>query len=225
MGRLQEFYERRLFPPVLDLAMRGMDDERPAALAEAEGEVLEIGFGTGRNLPHYPPAVKRLTALDPMDALRERVAARVAAAAFPVERHALPADGRLPFADAYFDTVAMTWTLCTIPDPGAALSEMLRVLRPTGRLLFIEHGRSDDPDVARWQDRLNPIQRRVACGCNLNRRIDALIEEAGFRLARLDRFRVPGPRIFTELYRGAAEPAAAASATGERRLSRFRSHP
>jgi len=204
---LYDLYQRHVFPPFLDLTMRRMDEYRPEVLSQAEGDVLEIGFGTGLNIPHYPSAVKSLTALDPLDALRRRVQKRVAAARFPVERVGRPADGRLPFDDDRFDSVTMTWTLCSIDEPDLALQEMRRVLRAGGRLLFIEHGRSDDPGVARWQDRLNPVQRVVACGCNMNRRIDALVRDAGFALERLDRFTLPeGPRILGEMYRGAATP-------------------
>ncbi|MCA9512438.1 MAG: class I SAM-dependent methyltransferase [Myxococcota bacterium] len=202
---LYSFYERRIFPHVLDRAMRRMGDLRDETLALAEGDVLEVGFGTGLNLRHYPPAVKRLSTVDPMTALPEKVAERVARAPFPVERHALAADGGLPFDDARFDTVTVTWTLCTIPDVAAALRDMRRVLRPGGHLLFIEHGRSDVASVARWQDRLNPIQNVVGCGCNLNRRIDALVSDAGFAIERLDRFVADGaPAIFATMYRGVA---------------------
>jgi ubiquinone/menaquinone biosynthesis C-methylase UbiE len=204
MGVIYDFYERRLFPHVLELGMRALDELREPTLAEAEGEVLEIGFGTGLNLRHYPKGVEKVVTVDPMNALDERVKARIEASPFPVERHHLPADRRLPFEDDRFDSVTMTWTLCTIPDPVSALEEMRRVLRPGGALLFIEHGRSDDPKVARWQDRWNPIQRVLACGCNVNRRIDALVQEAGFELRSLERFLAEGgPRMFAEMYRGA----------------------
>lgn len=208
MSRLYEFYERRIFPHLLDLGMRGMNDLRAETLAPAAGDVLEIGFGTGLNLRYYPETVRALAALDPLDALAERVQARIDAAPFPVERHALPADERLPFPDAHFDTVTVTWTLCTIPDPGAALGEMRRVTKPGGQLLFIEHGRSDDPAVARWQDRLNPIQNVIACGCNLNRAIDRLVQDAGFELGALERFVPPRtPRALGSMYRGIATPS------------------
>ena len=198
------FYERYVFPHVLDLAMRGMNPLRAEALAAASGEVLEVGFGTGLNLGFYPAGVKRLHALDPANALPERVAARIAAAPFPVERHHLRADGRLPFADASFDCVAMTFTLCTIPDTAAALAEIRRVLRPGAPLLFLEHGRSDAPRTARLQDFLNPLQNRIGVGCNINRKVDERIAAAGFHFDALTRFRAKGPRILAEMYRGIA---------------------
>ena len=176
------FYADHVFPLLLDWTMRAVDDLREPALAGARGDVLEVGFGTGLNLPHYPGAVRRLVALDPLRALERRVAKRVAAARFPVERVALPADQRLPFQDASFDCIVSTFTLCSIPDAKAALAEMRRVLRPGGVYLFLEHGRSDDPRVARWQERFEPIQRRIACGCHLSRPIDRLVREAGFQM-------------------------------------------
>lgn len=204
MGRIYDFYEQRVFPHVIDFAMRPMAELRDGALADAHGRVLELGFGTGLNLGHYPAAVTGLATADPMP-LREKTRTRVAAAPFPVEVNQLRADGELPYEVDAFDCVTVTWTLCTIPDPVRALEEARRVLRAGGRLLFIEHGRSDDPQVARWQDRWNPVQNVIGCGCNVNRRIDAIVERAGFALERLDRFCMEGaPRMFGETYRGAA---------------------
>jgi SAM-dependent methyltransferase len=203
MSWLYDFYERRVFPRLMDLTMRGMNDLRGEALAGAHGDVLEIGFGTGLNLAHYPPAVARVTGVDPMGAERKKVRERIARVSFPVEVQALRADGGLPFDAGRFDSAAVTWSLCTIPDPVAALREVRRLLKPGATLHFIEHGRSDDPRVARWQDRWNPIQNVIGCGCNVNRRIDEIVKNAGFRLAKLDRF-VPDhiPRLFGEMYRG-----------------------
>jgi ubiquinone/menaquinone biosynthesis C-methylase UbiE len=197
-------YERYVFPHLLDLAMRGMNPLRADALAGASGEVLEVGFGTGLNLAYYPPAVKRVHALDPADALPDRVAARIAAAPFPVVRHHLRADGRLPFDDASFDCVATTFTLCTIPDVPAALAEIRRVLRPGAPLVFLEHGRAESSRVARIQDLLDPLWGRLAGGCHLTRRPDLLIEAAGLRLDRLDRFRADGPAPMAQMFRGIA---------------------
>jgi ubiquinone/menaquinone biosynthesis C-methylase UbiE len=208
MGVVYDFYERRVFPHVLELAMRQLGKLRAPTLATAQGEVLEIGFGTGLNLAHYPAGVTRLVTADPMKALSERVSERIEAAAFPVEVNHLAADRTLPFDSGRFDSVTMTWTLCTIADPLPALREMRRVLKPSGTLLFIEHGRSDDAKVARWQDRWNPIQNVIGCGCNVNRKIDALVEQGGFRLTSLERFLAEGaPRMFGEMYRGVGSPA------------------
>ena len=204
------FYASHVFPRIMDWTLRRprIQRERQEALAEAGGEALEIGFGTGLNLPHYPPGVTRLTAIDVADLLPARTGQRVSAAPFPVERVRLTAE-RLPFPDGRFDCVVSTWTLCSIPDALAALREVRRVLQPGGRFVFLEHGQSDDPRVARWQDRLNPIQRRMGCGCNLNRPIDALIRDAGFAITRLDRYVIEGePSLMASMYRGTASPSA-----------------
>lgn len=205
------FYQRYLFPPIMDFFCGMMNEMRGPALARAHGDVLEIGFGTGRNLPHYPGDVKTLTALDPMRALNRRVEARVQAAPFPVAREALPADGALPFASGRFDCVVSTWTLCSVDDPGAALGELRRVLKPGGLFLFIEHGRSPHPGVARWQDRITPLWRPVFGGCRLTLEIDKLIRDSGFTLSEMEAFVPPGRRSFSDQqYRGVATPSAAA---------------
>ncbi len=199
-------YNYLIFPRLMEWVMSGREFQRLRAtlLEDAQGEVLEIGFGTGLNLPHYRKHVSRLSIVDPVTMLPDRVAARAAAVSFPIETRYTTAE-TLPFHDHRFDTVVSTWTLCTIPDPVKALREVRRVLKPEGFFLFLEHGRSDNPNVARWQDRLNPIQNVIGCGCNLNRRIDRLIEESGLHTVRLDRFRMHGlPRIGGEMYQGRA---------------------
>jgi ubiquinone/menaquinone biosynthesis C-methylase UbiE len=195
----------RLKPGIQDLLMRFMDELRPQTVGAAAGQVLEVGFGTGRNLAHYGAGVERLTGLDPLDTAGVRaVEERIARSSFPVER-ALPVSaGRLPFEAARFDCIVTTWTLCSIPDPHETLVEMRRVLKPGGRYLFIEHGRSPRPSTERWQDRLNPIWRRLMDGCNINRRIDRLVEDAGFSLVSLDRFQHKGPALLAHMYRGVA---------------------
>jgi ubiquinone/menaquinone biosynthesis C-methylase UbiE len=199
---------RWIKPRFQDLAMRQMNEYRAATVELAEGDVLEIGFGTGLNLRYYTPAVKSLAGVDPLEGLPSRVQQRIAQAGFPVEHHALRADGELPFDAGRFDSVLFTWTLCSIPEPLRALAEMRRVLKPAGRLLFVEHGRSESPGTARWQDRLNPIWVRLTDGCNMNRPIADLVERSGFALARLERFRGSGPRLLAEMYRGVATPTA-----------------
>lgn len=199
-------YADWIFPHVLDFVMsrRNMMEHRAEVLQDAYGEVLEVGFGTALNLPYYPEAVSRLTVLDPADVLRKRVSKRIAAARMPIEKVHLDA-AKLPFDEARFDCIVSTWTLCSIAHVSAALGEMYRVLKPGGRLLFIEHGRSDDPGVARWQDRLNPVQQVIGCGCNLNRPIDRLIDQAGFEFSKLERWEEPKtPRIIAPHYRGIA---------------------
>ncbi|MEQ1793325.1 MAG: class I SAM-dependent methyltransferase [Nitrospira sp.] len=184
----------------------GFQRLRSGLLHAARGEVLEIGLGTGLNLVHYPAGVLRLRAVDPAPLLPDRVAERSASAPFPVELSHTSAE-QLPYEDQSFDCVVSTWTLCTISDPVQALREVRRVLKPTGQFLFLEHGRSDDARTAIWQDRLNPIQQVIGCGCNLNRPIDRLIKEAGLHILQLDRFVMEGvPRIGGELYRGVATP-------------------
>jgi ubiquinone/menaquinone biosynthesis C-methylase UbiE len=201
------FYSKHIFPRVMDrvLGTRMIARERRAALDPARGHVLEIGFGTGLNLPHYPSAVTRLTVIDPNRMLADRVAKRVSEARVPVEEIHLDASGRLPFEDASFDSVVTTFTLCSIEHVEQALHEMSRVLRPDGQFLFLEHGRSADPRVAKRQDFFNPVQKLIGCGCNMNRAIGDLVSQGGFRIVKLDRYLMPDtPRIVGELYRGIA---------------------
>jgi SAM-dependent methyltransferase len=198
-----------LRPRFLDLAMRQLDELRAPTVGLAEGDVLEIGFGTGLNLAHYRPAVRSLVALEPnVGAEYPPAQARIAAAPFPVERARLRADASLPFDAGRFDCVVSTWTLCSIPDLATALAEIHRVLRPGARFVFLEHGRAASERTARWQDRLNPLWVRVADGCHMNRAVDRLVEAGGFRLAALERFRHKGPGVLAQMYRGVAERAA-----------------
>jgi SAM-dependent methyltransferase len=201
------WYARHIFAPLMDrvLATQPIEEERRLTLAPLAGHVLEIGFGTGLNLPFFPPAVEQLTVIDSETMLPDRVARRIAQAPFPVKQLRMDATLRLPFPDRTFDGVVTTLTLCSLDDPVLALREIHRVLKPSGRYVFFEHGRSEVPEVARWQDRLNGLQRVVACGCNLNRRIDHLIQESGFEIPEFVRKSMPGsPRIMSAIYRGIA---------------------
>jgi SAM-dependent methyltransferase len=195
-------------PRFQDLAMRQMNPLRADTTGLAEGDVLEVGFGTALNLRSYGPAVKSLVGVDPMDVADvESVQRRIDQAPFPVERRTLRADGGLPFDSHRFDCVITTWTLCSIPDVARALEDMRRVLKPGGLYLFIEHGRAESDVTARWQDRVNPLWNRVFDGCNINRKIDRLVEDGGFELRSLDRFRAKGPSIVAAMYRGVATRA------------------
>ena len=199
-------YATQIFPRLMDwvMARQAFSQLRKALLQPASGEVLEIGFGTGLNLRHYPTTITRLSIVDPAILLPAKVAGRMAAAPYPIQTVHVTAEA-LPFPERQFDTVVSTWTLCTIPDPALALQEVRRVLKPEGRFLFLEHGRSNDRQIAAWQDRLNPIQNVIGCGCNLNRRIDRLIAQSGLMIAHLDRFSMQGvPRLAGEMYQGTA---------------------
>lgn len=194
-----------LKPRLQDLVMRQMNPMRAETIEVAEGDVLEVGFGTALNLDLYGTGVRSLTGVDPMDvSAMPKVAERMAAAPFRVEHRTLRADGGLPFDAGRFDCVVTTWTLCSIPDANAALAEMRRVLKPGGRYVFIEHGRAPSARTARWQDRVNPAWRRLSDGCNINRRIDHLVENGGFELTKLDRFRARGPGLMAHMFRGIA---------------------
>ena len=176
---------------------------RDRVASRLSGEVLEVGFGSGLNVPYYPASVRRVRAVDPAAVGRKLAAKRVAASAVPVEYVGL--DGqRLPLESESVDHVLVTWTMCTIPDVDEALREMHRVLRTGGQVHFAEHGLSPDAKVAKWQHRLDPIQAWWAGGCHLNRPIDRLVEKAGFELARLDNYYAKGPKATTYTYEGVA---------------------
>jgi len=200
------FYARHILPRLIELAMKNKEATRlrAACVPEASGEVLEIGIGSGLNLPFYSPQVRRVHGVDPSAELQRLARKRAAGHSADVDFVLQSADEPLPFGDASIDTVVMTWTLCSIPDPPKALREMRRVLKSTGRLIFIEHGRSPDRRVATWQDRLTPAWKRIGGGCHLNRKVDDLIAAAGFRIDELSTFYLPGLRPMAYTYRGVA---------------------
>ncbi len=201
------FYSRFIFPCVIDRLMVGhhVDEQRWLALAAAQGTVLEIGFGTGHNFLHYPVRVTHVTAVD-CEVMRPRqVKWRIASAPVPIATIYRDASSGLPFANNSFDTVVTTWTLCSIRDVLPALAEIRRVLRHDGNYLFLEHGCSDDPRVARRQNLLSPVVKTIGAGCQMNRHIDDLIRQSGLQIRTLDRFVMPEtPRILGEMYRGVA---------------------
>lgn len=202
-------YAKYIFPRLLDWSLGNpqMGKYRRRALEPATGETLEIGFGTGLNLSHYPATVTRLTVIDSENMLTKLVDRRIAECAIPVTKMQLDAQGRLPFDDQTFDSVVTTLTLCSIENTAPALAEIRRVLKPSGKFVFWEHGRSDDRKTADWQDKLNPLQKVIGAGCNMNRKIDDLISASGFEITTLDRFLMPKtPRLLAEMYRGLAKP-------------------
>lgn len=203
------WYERFILPPALDFAcgLPVISRQRQLIVPLARGRVLEVGIGTGLNMPWYDKArVSKITGLDPALQLHPRARERIEQAGLEVELVALSAE-QIPRPDASFDTVLMTYTLCTIADPLAALREMRRVLAPGGQLLFCEHGRAPDESVRRWQQRLQPLWGKVAGGCHLGRDIAALLKDAGFGVADLHTRYLPGPRPFTFHYWGETLPA------------------
>jgi ubiquinone/menaquinone biosynthesis C-methylase UbiE len=200
------FYNRWILPPLLDLAMRQrqLEKYRRETVSRARGRVLEIGVGSGLNLPLYGGDVEAIIGLDPSERLLAMARQRAAGAAAPVDL-ILGSATDTPLANASVDTVVMTWTLCSISDPLAALREMRRVLMPGGALLFVEHGLSPEPAVERWQHRLTPMWGHISGGCHLDRKADDLIRVAGFEIAELRTDYADGPRVLTYMYEGRAE--------------------
>lgn len=200
------WYDRHILPPMLDFAcgLPMVGRQRQLVVPLAQGRVLEVGIGTGLNMRYYDKTrVARITGLDPALQLHPLARERIAQSGLDVDLVGLSAE-QIPLPDASFDTVLITYTLCTIPDPLAALKEMRRVLAPHGRLLFCEHGRAPDASVQRWQDRLQPLWGPLAGGCHLGRDIPALLDQAGFIQPDTQTRYLPGPRPFTFHYWGEA---------------------
>jgi ubiquinone/menaquinone biosynthesis C-methylase UbiE len=208
-GRSQmRLYSEKVLPKLIDIVMSGelFSKERARVVPQIQGQVLEIGFGSGLNLPYYPKTVTGLYALDPSLEARKLAAKRLAKVPFPVKFIGLHGE-EIPLEDESVDTVLSTWTLCTIPGIEQALAEIRRVLKKaTGRFIFLEHGLSPEVSVARWQHRLTPLQKKIGGGCHLDRPIAELIKSAGFSLESLDEGYVKGPRVATYFYRGVARP-------------------
>jgi ubiquinone/menaquinone biosynthesis C-methylase UbiE len=190
-------YGEQVLPRIINVAcgLKGAEPLRRRVCEGLEGDVVEIGFGSGLNVPFYPEAVKRVAAVEPADVGWKLAEKRLRATSVPVERSGL--DGQsLPFADNSYDAALSTWTLCTIPDVATALSEVRRVLKPGGTLHFVEHGLAPDERVRRWQHRLEPMQKKVFGGCHLTRQVADLLTAAGFTITELDQFYEEGaPKV------------------------------
>lgn len=203
------FYDKWILPRLVDVAMRNKEATRYRSqiVPQARGTILEIGVGSGLNLPFYGVGVERLYGLDPSQELLVMARKKARAIAFPIDFLAHSGE-EIPLDDGCVDTVVTTWTLCSIPDPVQALKEMRRVLKPGGMLLFAEHGLAPEARVQKWQQCLNPLWGRFAGGCNLNRKMDQLIQAAGFRITELETEYAKGPRPMSYIYSGRAQPAA-----------------
>jgi ubiquinone/menaquinone biosynthesis C-methylase UbiE len=200
------FYRDVVLPRICDFAMRNkqLRPYRERVIGAAEGCVMEIGVGSGLNLPFYRPPANEVLALEPSAKLIA-MARQARDPAMPVSFIEGSAEA-IPLDDHSVDTVVTTWTLCSIPDAALALTEMRRVLRPNGKLLFVEHGMAPDRNVRRWQDWLTPAWKRISGGCHLNRPISTMIEAAGFRIDRVETGYMPGPKAMTFMYEGSARP-------------------
>jgi len=201
------FYSDIILPRLCDFAMRNklLVPYRERVIGAAEGRVLEIGVGSGKKLPFYRPPVREVLALEPAPRLIAMARSASRASSMPVSFLEASAEA-IPLEEHSVDTIVTTWTLCSIPQAATALADMRRVLRPGGKLLFVEHGLAPDEGVRRWQDRLTPAWRCISGGCHLNRPIRSMIEGAGFRLDRIETGYMPGPKPMTFMYEGSARP-------------------
>jgi len=202
------FYARHVLPRLIDATMRKEDTARLRAawVPRASGEVLELGIGSGLNLPFYSGEVRKVYGVDPSLELQRLARQRATGGRVEVQFLAQSAEEPLPLGSASIDTAVVTWSLCSIPDAPKALGHVKRVLKPSGLLIFLEHGRSPDPGVVAWQDRITPLFKRIGGGCHLNRKIDDLIATAGFRIGEMTTGYQPGPRMLTYTYQGVARP-------------------
>lgn len=202
-------YERYVGPRLVNLAcsLKSISEERRKVVPRAEGVVVEVGIGSGLNLPFYKSErVSQVIGLDPNASMLALGRARIAGAGVPLRIIECSAES-IPLESEAADCVVLTYTLCSVRDPGLTLGEIRRILKPGGRILFLEHGRSNEPRVARWQDRLNPLWRRIGCGCNLNRDTLRLLSEAELDLREVEQFYLPGdPKIIGFHSRGIACP-------------------
>ena len=203
-----KFYEETVLPWAINrvMAKKEFAVEREKFVPLATGQVLEIGMGSGFNIPFYSPNVERLFGLEPSETLKQHASKKAKIAQFPVEFVGLTGE-EIPLDDHSINTVVSTWTMCTIPDMPKALAEIRRILKPDGKLIFVEHGRSPDRSIRFIQNTLNPVWKRVGGGCNLNRPIDDLIQQAGFQIGKGENSYMDGVNPLGFLFRGMAQKA------------------
>jgi ubiquinone/menaquinone biosynthesis C-methylase UbiE len=202
-------YAKHVLPRVIDIAMRNKDTARLRAewIPKARGTVLEIGIGSGLNLPFYSSEVDQVYGVDPSPELQAKARERAVDISLQVKFLTQSAEEPIPLDAGSIDTVVMTWTVCSIPNPSSAFEQVKRLLKPRGGFIFLEHGLAPDSNIAAWQDRLTPLWKRIGGGCHLNRRIDSIIQNAGFRIRELKTGYLPGPRPMSYTYRGFAQRA------------------
>ena len=203
---IDNFYSKKLFPHLCEFALSGnfLNRFRQDTLQETKGKVLEIGFGTGLNIAHYPKAVRKIDAVDVNPSMHRLSKKRIEKSAIAVTNHVISGEN-LPMNDASYDCVACTFTLCSITDVSLALSEVNRVLKRGGKFVFLEHGLSNDSEVQTWQHRLNHLQNKIGDGCHLNRDIDEIVRRASFEITSLKRLHLPVfPRVIGHCYQGIA---------------------
>lgn len=203
------WYEERILPHLIDFSCttKPVRKQREKVMPLAEGDVLEIGIGSGLNLPFYDQQkVRKIWGLEPSEAMRKIATKNLEGLSLDLEFLDFPGED-IPLESASVDTVLVTFTLCTIPDAVSALQGMRRVLKPGGRMLFCEHGAAPDAGIRRWQDRLNPAWKKIAGGCNMNRDMPAMINAGGFRIIDDERMYIPGLRVLSYNYWGSAVPA------------------
>lgn len=199
------FYSRVILPYLLDFSLSDpiSTKYRKQVLSEVSGEVLEIGFGTGLNLPHYPENIEKITTIDPNPGMNRLAQKRIESSTITVDNRLLNSEN-LPFPENSFDSIVSTWTLCSIAKIDKAISELYRVLKPHGKFYFIEHGLSNDPKIQVWQNRLNPIQKKIGDGCHLNRNIKKIVEKQ-FKILTIEQFYgVDTPKFLGYHYKGIA---------------------
>ena len=204
---MPSLYERYVLPKLIDTACSQppMTALRSQYVPRARGEVLELGIGSGLNLPHYTDEVTSITGVDPSAELSATARERAAELNKPVNVLGISGED-LPIGANTFDTIVCTWTLCSIPNPYRAVEEMRRVLKPGGELLFVEHGRSDEPQIQKWQRRVEPLWKKIGGGCHLTRRADELLEAGGFSVQEKSSGYQPGPKIAAFMIHGVATP-------------------